>query len=69
MKIRGIGYLVGFILASILAVVNARHLTDPSLDWVMRYGSIAWALMAAINLLNLIDMRKRAGDGVERNVR
>jgi hypothetical protein len=58
MKMGQIGYLAGFVLALILAIANARHLSDPSLGSVLRYGSIAWTAMAAINLLNLIDARK-----------
>ena len=58
MKMGQTGYLLGFVLASILAIANVRHLTDSSLGWLLRYGSIAWALMAAFNLLNLIDMWK-----------
>ena len=60
------GYLVGFVLASILAVVNARHIADPSLGWVLRYSSMAWALMAVINLFNLIHAWKAGLRGSER---
>jgi biotin transporter BioY len=69
MKMGRKGYLIGFVLAAILAVANARHLTDPSLGWVLRYGSIAWALMAVINLLNLIDAVNTNRRGPDRNVR
>lgn len=36
-------------LGTVLALSNLRHLHDPSLDWVLRYGSIAWALLAIVN--------------------
>jgi hypothetical protein len=55
MKMGRTMYLIGFVGAVVLAVANARHLTDEPISWTLRYGSIAWALMAVINLLNLID--------------
>lgn len=67
MKMGWTGYLAGFVLASILAIANARHLTDASIGWVLRYSSIAWTLMAAISLLNLIHSWKAARGQRERN--
>lgn len=41
--------LVAGVLGTVLAIINLRHLHDTSLDWVLRYGSITWALLAIVN--------------------
>ncbi|WP_286771938.1 hypothetical protein [Sphingomonas sp. 66-10] len=41
--------LAAALLGSTLAIINLRHMGDHSLDWVLRYGSVAWALLAVTN--------------------
>jgi len=43
------------VLATFLAVANARHLSDASANWVIRYSSIMWGLMAVLYALKSID--------------
>ena len=47
-------YLGACVLGAILTIHNMRHLNDTSLDWLLRYSSLASGLLTLVNFLNLI---------------
>lgn len=54
---------VAAVTATYLAVKNAHHLSDASADWITRYSSIFFGLMAVLYLAKFIDaVRDRPTD-------
>lgn len=60
MSFRAIYSLAGAVLGAYLAIMNAHHLSDPSVGWIIRYGSIGGGLLGIVAGLNFAEeMRKR----------
>ncbi len=54
MRWKSIIYLGACVLGAILTIHNMRHLSDTSLDWLLRYSSLGWGLLTLVNFVNLI---------------